>query len=207
MGTINKLLKIDQYLIAQHIYLEKTDHCYFLGEYASRQGYNHSPMNQLIFNFKKPVTRKNHSDWSYKQQAIKQISTIFVSLSVWSKLRQFTWIPIPPSHTKSHPDYDNRLLQLLHEMQLSDSFDMRDMLSIKNDREAAHLTLNRPSIEEHLANLTLDPSQFNPTPQSLIIFDDVIASGAGFKAAQNLLQKQFPNTNIVGIFIARNIPS
>ena len=37
-------------------------------------------------------------------------------------------------------------------------------------------------------------------------FDDVLTTGAHFKAVQALLQSQFPQTEIVGLFIARRVP-
>jgi predicted amidophosphoribosyltransferase len=51
----------------------------------------------------------------------------------------------------------------------------------------------------------LDESLKNPPPQAIAIFDDVITTGASFKAAQEILQKEFPKIPIIGIFIARNV--
>jgi predicted amidophosphoribosyltransferase len=44
-----------------------------------------------------------------------------------------------------------------------------------------------------------------PAPRKIILFDDVLTTGASFKAAQTLLRENFPNAPIAGIFIARNI--
>jgi hypothetical protein len=49
------LQQIDDSVLHDHFYLEMNDKCYFYGEYAGRQGYTFSEMNQLIFNFKKPM--------------------------------------------------------------------------------------------------------------------------------------------------------
>jgi predicted amidophosphoribosyltransferase len=51
----------------------------------------------------------------------------------------------------------------------------------------------------------LDSSLKMPAPRKIILFDDVLTTGASFKAAQTLLRENFPNAPIAGIFIARNI--
>ncbi len=50
MEPVN-LLKIDASLLQDHSCLDLTDHCYFFGEYSGKKGFNHSEMNQLIWNF------------------------------------------------------------------------------------------------------------------------------------------------------------
>ena len=112
----------------------------FLGEYAGRKGYLYSEMNQLIQNFKKPVDRKNNPDeWWYKEHAISEIAKLIVKTSGWNEIQQCTWIPIPSSKTKSHPLYDDRLIQVLKKMNDSSGrLDFREMLVSLNNWEAAH---------------------------------------------------------------------
>jgi predicted amidophosphoribosyltransferase len=38
------------------------------------------------------------------------------------------------------------------------------------------------------------------------IFDDVLTTGAHFKSVQSLLRDQFPQAQIIGLFIARRVP-
>jgi 8-oxo-dGTP pyrophosphatase MutT (NUDIX family) len=45
----------------------------------------------------------------------------------------------------------------------------------------------------------------NPTPCAIILFDDIITSGAHFKAVQEIIHKAFPNAPIIGLFVARNV--
>jgi len=202
-----KLQKVDELLIAQHSCLEKSDYCYFLGEYVSRKGYEHSPMNQLIFNLKKSMDRKEKSGWCYKRKAIEEIADFFnqlISLQ-WRGLKNCTWVPFPPSKTKEHSEYDSRLLDILNIIKnTNNELDIRELLETKTDRNAAHLEGKRLPPEEHVKNLRLVEKFINPIPKTLIIFDDVITSGASFKAAQKILKERFV-IPVVGIFIARAI--
>lgn len=200
----NRLQRIDQLLLPDHFYLSDEDDCYFYGEYTTRKGYAHSDTNKLILNFKKEVNRREKPDWRYKDEAIKQVANIFISLSAWRQLQNFTWIPIPPSKDKNDPNHDNRLIQTLQIMKASfPNLDFRELVKIKNSRNAAHGNENRPSPQDHCANFEIDECLADPTPTSVVIFDDVITTGSGFKAMKRLISERFPKARVVGIFIAR----
>lgn len=105
-----KLQKIDEIFLPEHSCLEPTDRCYFVGEYAARQGFDHKNpnqaienMNQIINNFKKLMERKGRSEWYYKEQAILKIAYWLISTTSWEKLKSATWVSMPPSKTKSDP--------------------------------------------------------------------------------------------------------
>lgn len=114
---------------------------------------------------------------------------------------------MPPSKTKSHPAYDDSTLRILKRAQEYESnLDVRELLLARSSREPAHNPgSNRPSISDHFNNLMVDEKLKEPLPRVIVIFDDVITSGASFKAAQKILQQNFPEMSIVGIFVARNI--
>ena len=82
-----KFQKINEFLLKEHSCLEPNDYCYFIGDYAARQGFNHSEMNHVIHNFKKPAERKNLPEWSYKEQATVKIAQWIVSLPAFNKLK------------------------------------------------------------------------------------------------------------------------
>ncbi len=203
-----QLQKIDESLLQEHCDLSDIDHCYFFGEYAGRQGYNHSEMNSLIQNLKKPVKRMNHSsEWRYKEEAITKVVKLLNTTPLWPKLKTCLWIPIPPSKSKKDEQYDDRLMKILCKLQATEkTLDFRELLSISSSREEAHVTGNRRlTVQEHIDNFIFDDSKINPLPRTIIIFDDVITTGATFKAAQSILQKKYPKILIIGIFIARSI--
>ena len=53
----------------------------------------------------------------------------------------------------------------------------------------------------------IDENLIEPPPNNIILFDDVITTGSHFKAAKNILNEIFPNTIILGLFIARRVPN
>lgn len=202
-----RLQRIDESILPEHSCLETTDYCYFLGEYASGRGFNHSEMNQIINNLKKPINRKHLPEWHFKEQAIQKIAFWLMSTNSWEKLKSCTWVPMPPSKIKSHSEYDDCILRILKRAkQFELKLDVRELLLAKTSRDPAHNPGNkRPSIADHFNNLMIDEGLKDPPPRAIVIFDDVITSGASFKAAQKILLKNFPEVPIVGIFVARNI--
>ncbi|QXP89654.1 hypothetical protein [Methylococcus capsulatus] len=45
-----------------------------------------------------------------------------------------------------------------------------------------------------------------PPPKVIGLFDDVLTTGAHFKATQSMLQETFPGVRVIGLFIARRVP-
>lgn len=202
-----QLQKIDESLIQEHCELSNKDHCYFFGDYAGRKGYNHSRMNNLINNLKKPMDRKDNPEWHYKKSAIADVVNLLHHTPQWPKLKTCMWVPTPSSKLKTNELYDDRLMDILLKLQvLEKSLDIRELLSIKNGREEAHIAgSKRFSVQEHIDNMILDDAKIHPAPAAIIIFDDVITTGSTFKAAQSILQKKYTGVPIVGVFIARSI--
>lgn len=209
-----KLHKIDEILLAEHSYLEPTDYCYFIGEYAGRQGFKYKnphqaidDMNDVIQNFKKPMDRKGLPEWYFKEREISKIAAWLISINCWEKLSNATWVPIPPSKIITDPQYDDRLWQVLLKMKEKErSLDIRKLLLTRYSREAAHNPgTSRPTMNDHLYNFVFDSSQKSPQPKAIILFDDIITSGASFKAAQQIIQTEFPALCIIGLFVARTI--
>lgn len=207
-----KLQRIDDLLRQQHSYLESSDLCFFLGESASGLKFEPKTMHQLIFNFKKPIEKKGQQDWHYKEKAIKEITDLILNLRNWEKWSQYTWIPMPSSKIPSDSGYDDRLLQVLSRLKNQyPALDVRNILFSKRNRESAHSSGHKKelrTIEFHQKNLEVITSNEVKTdpPKVIVIFDDLITSGAQFKATQSLLRNSYPQAVIVGFFIARNNP-
>jgi hypothetical protein len=202
-----KLLRIDESLIPDHVYLTNSDKCYFIGEYASGQGFSYSEMNQVINNFKKPINRKNLPEWNYKEKEINKIASWLQYTKAWNKLKHYTWVPMPSSKVKSDLSHDDALLRILKCMKKRNtSLDVREVLQIRRSREAAHTPgVKRPTVEDHIENMFIDNNQIGEKPSGIIIFDDIITTGAGFKAAQYYLKNTYPDVPMIGIFVARSV--
>lgn len=203
-----RLSKVDELILPDHYYLGSSDDCRFLREYIPHVGFSGGETNNLIGNFKKPVNRRGLPDWRYKERAIRQVARELASALNFAWLdKHATLVPIPPSKTKSHPLYDDRMTQALNLLgpMVGANCDVRELIVQVEDMEAAHTSDERPSPVEIRANYAIDENLVSPTPKVIGLFDDLLTTGAHFRAAKGLLQDRFSEVPIIGIFVARRI--
>ena len=96
-------------------YLEEDDICFYLGDYTPRGGYDCSDVNQLIANLKKSINRREMDDYRYKLSAIDQCASMIKDVLddiLKQKTASIIIIPIPPSKSKDHELYDNRMIDI-----------------------------------------------------------------------------------------------
>lgn len=201
-----RLTKIDDLARPDHSYLTAVDQCYFLGEYTARKGYAFSATNNLILNFKKSVSTRNTGQWRYKENAISQAAAAFRTAIAGEALNSATLVPIPPSKAKTDPLFDDRLTRMLRLIRPAPSLDVRELLIQTASTAAAHDQDVRPRPEDLVAVYRIDPALVTPTPSIILLCDDVLTTGCHYRAAHIVLQKAFPATPIVGLFIARRVP-
>ncbi|WP_419600284.1 hypothetical protein [Thiolapillus sp.] len=201
-----RLTKIDDLTRPDHYHLTVDDTCYYIGEYTAREGYAFSATNQLIYNLKKSVLVRGQVQWEYKEQAIKQAASALRDALNNDALNAVTFVPIPPSKSKSDPLYDDRLYRVLHTIRPNPTLDIRELILQKNSMEAVHLNEKRLSPDDLKECYEIDENLIEPLPNNIILFDDVITTGSHFKAAKNILCEIFPNANILGLFLARRVP-
>lgn len=96
-----RLTKVDALTLPDHSYLTAADDCYFLGEYTARKGHSFSETNNLILNFKKPVSVRGQAQWKYKEAAITEAATALGRALNSEWLNVATLVPVPPSNSKS----------------------------------------------------------------------------------------------------------
>jgi predicted amidophosphoribosyltransferase len=121
-------------------------------------------------------------------------------------LDRATFVPVPPSKTIDHPDYDDRLLQVLQGLSQARRLDVRELVTMAESTDPAHLTQDPRDIRELMRRMRLEEALANPTPEAVIIFDDVLTTGAHFKAVQRILLARFPDVPMAGLFLARRAP-
>ena len=197
------LTKIDKLSLPDHPYLKEDDLCWFLGEYTAQEGFGYSDINQLIINLKKPMSRRGKPEWKYKGKAIRTAAAALKNAipSDWST--SATFVPIPPSQAKSDPMHDDRMLQVLNSM---GSIDVRELVHQELSTIPAHITTSRPTPQQLHGLYGINWNSATPLPSRIVIVDDVLTTGAHFKAAQRLLSGEFGNVEVVGVFIARRVP-
>jgi hypothetical protein len=197
------LTKLDELNLPDHWYLDGTDDCYFIGEYTAGQGYSHSTTNQLIMNLKKSLDRRGLPEWRYKGQAIRQAAkTLRESLNP-EFLRSGTFVPVPPSRVAGDPLYDDRMTQVIR--LLGPDVDARELVNQAESMPEAHATSNRPGPEILYANYRIQEPLLSPVPVGIAVVDDVLTTGAHFKAMKRILRESC-SAPIVGIFLARRVP-
>ena len=201
-----RLTEIDHLTREDHWYLRDTDRCYFFGEYTARQGYACSPTNDLILNFKKSMDRRNKpAEWQYKNRAIERVAAAFRAALAQNFLDQVTFVPVPPSRAKGDPLYDDRLIKMLHAIRTNPVLDVREIVTQEENYEAAHDSNKRPTPKRLQEIYVVNERLIAPSPDHVAIVDDILTTGAHFRAIANILSERFPEATIMGLFIARRV--
>jgi hypothetical protein len=199
-----RLTKIDELTRGDHTFLNEGDQCFFLGEYTARKGFAHSATNSLIINFKKRMDKRNTPQWRHKERVIAEAARALASAVGPSGLRTLTFVPIPPSKTKTHPMYDDRVLRMLGQM--GAGLDIRELVHQRETTTAAHESDTRLRPEELAPLYAIVPSLVNPEPSAIAICDDVLTTGCHYRAMVSVLSARFPNAKFYGLFLARRVP-
>lgn len=203
IDTVN-FSRIDKSNIEDHYYLDEGDDCYYLFEYTSGKGYNFSKTNSLISNLKKKPTRKNYHDYKYKIEAIKECSMYFANQLNEEWLKKITLIPVPPSKIKGDQDYDDRMFRICKNIPVNFKVDVKELIMQTKSIVSAHESKSaRPTIKDLMSIYQLDESIATDNLSYIGIVDDVLTTGAHYRAMKNILNAKFSNIPVVGIFIAR----
>ena len=202
-----RFTEVDELIRPDHFHLGAADRCYFIGEYTARKGYGYSATNQLILNFKKPMDRKrNPHEWRHKERAIREAAEAFAAALGRDALDRLTFVPVPPSKAKDHPLHDDRLVRMLRLMR-STPTDVRELVVQTESTEPAHAIDPRPAPRQLASLYRIDDTLTELVPDSLAIVDDVLTTGAHFRAVSSVLGARFPNARVSGLFIARRVPA
>ena len=190
-----------------HWHLTASDECYFLGEYTARTGYQGSPTNQLVLNLKKRVDRRGLPDWHYKGQAIREVATALRAAINHDFLDKITFVPIPPSRAKDDRLYDDRMTQVCAAIRPRPPLDVRELIVQPASTPPAHGADDRPTPQDIEALYQVDAALAYAPRDFIFIVDDVLTTGAHFVAAKSVLTRLFPTTPVVGVFVARRVPT
>ena len=87
---------------------------------------------------------------------------------------------------------------------LGGSLDIRELILQRESTDADHRAAQRQSIEDLIDNCYFNEQAAFPEPASIALFDDLLTTGRHFKAAGHLLRMRYPDTEVLGIFVARS---
>jgi hypothetical protein len=141
-----------------HAFLTANDDCYYFVEFIKGAGYG-PPGNSFINNLKKKPSKRNTWEWPYKVGAIRTASRTLLRELPAEWLSHSTFVPVPPSKARGHAEYDDRMLQVLHG--LGDA-DVRELVIQTESMEATHVSDQRHTINELVANYEIDEDQTEP---------------------------------------------
>lgn len=180
--------------------------------YTPGGGWQASTPNQLIFNFKKPKDLKNQAERPHKEKAVAEfIATLAPVVQYFCKHHKqpVALMSILTSKIESDPDYGDGL-DLVGESlkgQLGDQIQLESPIAnkksqIKSSQSKNHR--NRQLIDSLKTNFRW--SGFNIRPQTLLIYDDVITTGAHFVATREFIYENMAEPHrppIFGLFWAK----
>ncbi len=96
---------------------------------------------------------------------------------------------------------------MLQAIWLGQQANIRELIVQTESTAAAHAAVGgRPGPSEIQDRYEVDEALTMLAPTSIAIVDDVLATGAHFRAARVVLGARFPTAAIVGLFIARRVP-
>lgn len=204
-----RLQKLELENRALHHYLDAGDECYFIGEYTSGQGFGYSEFNQLIYNLKKDPSRRhsNPQEYRYKERAIITVADCLARTIKPEFLEsKITLVPIPPSKTKAHPSYDDRILRICNGIVASiETPDVCELIQCGKDIDATHSDDHKPKPGELKKTYNLICPQGYKPRDIVFLLDDVLTTGTHFRACKEMILEAFPSVVVVGIFVARRI--
>lgn len=184
------------------------DECYHIGEYQARGGYQAGETNQLIANLKIPVPVPQNRQ-RYKNGAIITCGDMLARALNHDFLRRnVTLVPVPGSKPIGHREYDDRLVRVCQQLsaRVEGGVEVRSAVTTTTPRQAQHLSDARPTVEELLATMQLDPSVGSSRLKStVLVVDDVFTTGTTFRAMRTLLGQAPGVERVVGVSIARTV--
>ena len=122
-------------------------------------------------------------------------------------LDRLTFVPIPPSKARGDPLYDDRLTQMLHGIRPDPRLDIRELIIQNASTDAFHGMEIRPRPEALHALYQVNEALTDPAPALIAVVDDLLTTGAHFRAADSILSARFPGAEVIGLFIARRAPN
>ena len=187
-----------------HHHLRDEDECFYLFELMRGQDPKKDKTKSLISNLKKKPGVAQR-ELAYKRPAIIECAQYISQAMSDNWIENVTFVPIPPSKSIEHPQYDDRMEQVCR--QIADGIDVRTLLKQDTPIKAAHERRNeeRPKVYELKMLWRVDETLSFPRPKGIVIVDDVLTSGAHFRTAHDMLSQKFPDIPIAGVFIARRI--
>ncbi|NEZ65154.1 hypothetical protein D0962_20650 [Leptolyngbyaceae cyanobacterium CCMR0082] len=176
--------------------------------YTVGESYNYSYTNDQIKNLKISPSLSETSRYKYKKRAIRRFADeLGTMLKTYVPINySLALIPIPPSKTPEHDEYDDRMLQVAKIAAQQVSYvHFWPLLDCIKDRESFYTsgTTRYPSTVYNCIDINEAIVASYQSGEILCLLDDVLTSGANFSACRRKILERFPNADVRGIFLAK----
>lgn len=188
--------------IHQRYNLTEHDLIYYFFERTS-SGFDGSPNNGKILNFKKDISKRDRYEWKFKIQAIQEFASDLIREI--NPTSQITIIPAPTSNPRGSENFDDRIDQVVNLVQSRNGLCKTEYaLDTSDTIQSSHMGGSRDIayIKEHTIwnGFQVEPSS------TVILIDDVLTTGAHFKAWKEIILERDPRvTNVIGVCWALHV--
>lgn len=193
--------KIDPITLSLIGNLQPADECFYAKDYVAGSGFQGGEVNSDILNFKKPP---NAPGQNYRVQAINKFALEASRLINCDSGRSYFVTAIPSSKAKSDPLYDNRFEDFFTQLKkFCPCIDVVWPVDAINTVTPSHQSSgvrNPNTIKQNYRYVGFSGSQ----PDRIIVFDDLLTSGAHFRAYKDFILQSGFTGNVIGIFWAKS---
>jgi hypothetical protein len=211
----NRWTKIDELWRLPHI--DKDDRCFALFDYNGHDPWKDSegvPTGHSHIKNYKRLPSELSDNLHFQQFKREEIS--FFSERIYEFLSDATkadrpllksantvaLLPIPPSHVKSDPDYDDRNSRTCETVSQRSGVSAIEPVYLSTPISSSHDTGTRDPCalkQVYAIDRSVDLSRYD----LLFIVDDVLTTGCHFATIKKMIHEICPEVTVVGLFFAR----
>jgi hypothetical protein len=186
-------------------YFEKNHKCWYFME-KQAEGYSASEENGLIYNFKKPIDRKDTPQWYYRNEAVKKFIKDLCGIKINPEFFQkgyITVIPAPTSKARNSDGWNDRIDVVVEGWaNCNPKIKVEYALDMLHDVPSSHQDGGSRKPSEIKRHLKFNGFKEEPS-EVVIIVDDVYTTGGHFKAFREFILENEPRIKeVIGIFWA-----
>ena len=166
-------------LLGEHSYLDATDECYFTDVYQCHHGTGIKSMVLALKHGREPL--------------VSSIAAQLAALLPLAWAIAYTFVPMPSSGSASG------VRAMVKQLPVSDC---RDLLMQHGETPASHAGW-RTTPRQRQDLLAINELVADPRPERVVVVDDVLTTGAHFRAAKQVIRDRWRNIRVIGLFLAR----
>lgn len=192
--------KIDAVTQATIPNLTQNDQCWYARDFLRHRGFAGGETNSLILNFKKVP---NTAGWNHRTNAVRKFADEASLLISVDREASLCVTAIPSSKARNHAQYDHRFEDMFAQLKtLRPCIDIQWPITCQTTTIASHQGGTR--LPQGISSNYVWNGFTHTIPESILIFDDVLTSGAHYRAFVDFLRTNGFTGEIFGIFWAKS---